>query len=202
MFLWESFKQLVCRPRPLCCRFRLGCVTLGAYQCGKMLLKVCYKVKKHQTNGLSMFLRRTCAPKDEFRWKVMGLMGLTLLGTFIWDRFCVFIFAPEIFKAAGVRAMKSQRGFEKDKHRDGVSLLLLFFALLNFSLHWDTPCPSSSTPSPSASPLCRRPWWTLPRRRPSKTTWSLSSSPWARLSQKPKSRLTRWKWKRGWSGDL
>lgn len=39
--------------------------------------------------------------KDEFRWKVMGLVGLTLMGTFIWDRFCVLIFAPEIFKAVG-----------------------------------------------------------------------------------------------------
>ena len=29
----------------------------------------------------------------------MALVGLTLLGTFIWDRLCVLFFAPEIFKA-------------------------------------------------------------------------------------------------------
>mmetsp|Transcript_26365 Transcript_26365/g.43010 ORF Transcript_26365/g.43010 Transcript_26365/m.43010 type:complete len:242 (-) Transcript_26365:59-784(-) len=38
-------------------------------------------------------------PNDEFRWKVMALVGLTLLGTFLWDRLCVLFFAPEIFKA-------------------------------------------------------------------------------------------------------
>ena len=29
----------------------------------------------------------------------MGLVGMTLAGTFIWDRFCVYLFASEIFKA-------------------------------------------------------------------------------------------------------
>ncbi|CAJ1410917.1 unnamed protein product [Effrenium voratum] len=38
-------------------------------------------------------------PSDEFRWKVMSLVGLTLVGTFVWDRLCIFFFAPEIFKA-------------------------------------------------------------------------------------------------------
>eukprot|EP00930_Biecheleria_cincta_P038547 TRINITY_DN26478_c0_g1_i1.p1 TRINITY_DN26478_c0_g1~~TRINITY_DN26478_c0_g1_i1.p1 ORF type:complete len:1488 (+),score=365.22 TRINITY_DN26478_c0_g1_i1:27-4466(+) len=38
-------------------------------------------------------------PNDHFRWTIMSLVGLTLVGTFIWDRFCVAIFAPEIFKA-------------------------------------------------------------------------------------------------------
>ncbi|CAK9047768.1 Endoplasmic reticulum transmembrane helix translocase (Complexed with DOR1 protein 1) (Endoplasmic reticulum P5A-ATPase) (Sensitivity to the P.farinosa killer toxin protein 1) [Durusdinium trenchii] len=46
-------------------------------------------------------------PNDEFRWKVMGLVGLTLMGTFIWDRFCVLIFAPEIFKAMVDSAKKT-----------------------------------------------------------------------------------------------
>lgn len=45
-------------------------------------------------------------PNDEFRWKVMALVGLTLAGTFIWDRLCVLIFAPEIFKAASTYGHK------------------------------------------------------------------------------------------------
>jgi len=38
-------------------------------------------------------------PDDKFRWGIMSLVGLTLVGTFIWDRLCVAIFAPEIFNA-------------------------------------------------------------------------------------------------------
>lgn len=46
-------------------------------------------------------------PNDEFRWKVMALVGLTLLGTFLWDRLCVLFFAPEIFKAMVDSAKKT-----------------------------------------------------------------------------------------------
>jgi len=38
-------------------------------------------------------------PSDVFRWKVMGLVCLTIGGTFAWDRFCVLIFAPQHFRA-------------------------------------------------------------------------------------------------------
>eukprot|EP00747_Dinoflagellata_sp_TGD_P067843 gnl/TRDRNA2_/TRDRNA2_155465_c2_seq1.p1 gnl/TRDRNA2_/TRDRNA2_155465_c2~~gnl/TRDRNA2_/TRDRNA2_155465_c2_seq1.p1 ORF type:complete len:370 (+),score=67.16 gnl/TRDRNA2_/TRDRNA2_155465_c2_seq1:35-1111(+) len=38
-------------------------------------------------------------PSDVFRWKVMGLVGCTLVGTFVWDRLCCAIFAPEVFRA-------------------------------------------------------------------------------------------------------
>jgi len=38
-------------------------------------------------------------PNDEFRFKVMGLVFMSLAGTFIWDRLCVAIFSPEIMKA-------------------------------------------------------------------------------------------------------
>ena len=55
---------------------------------------------------VSLFKIVTCSSlsttaEDEFRWKVMALVGLTLLGTFLWDRLCVLFFAPEIFKAMG-----------------------------------------------------------------------------------------------------
>merc|ERR1712008_381530 len=38
-------------------------------------------------------------PSDEFRWKVMSLVFMSLGGTFIWDRLCIAIFAPEIMAA-------------------------------------------------------------------------------------------------------
>mmetsp|Transcript_7558 Transcript_7558/g.19198 ORF Transcript_7558/g.19198 Transcript_7558/m.19198 type:complete len:1480 (-) Transcript_7558:51-4490(-) len=38
-------------------------------------------------------------PSDHFRWAIMGLVMATLAGTFVWDRLCVAIFAPEIFRA-------------------------------------------------------------------------------------------------------
>eukprot|EP00928_Gymnodinium_smaydae_P020651 TRINITY_DN17989_c0_g1_i1.p1 TRINITY_DN17989_c0_g1~~TRINITY_DN17989_c0_g1_i1.p1 ORF type:complete len:1587 (+),score=333.95 TRINITY_DN17989_c0_g1_i1:53-4813(+) len=38
-------------------------------------------------------------PNDEFRWKVMALVFMSLGGTFIWDRICIAIFAPDIMKA-------------------------------------------------------------------------------------------------------
>jgi len=38
-------------------------------------------------------------PDDAFRFKVIGLVLASLAGTFIWDRVCTAIFAPQIFKA-------------------------------------------------------------------------------------------------------
>jgi cation-transporting ATPase 13A1 len=38
-------------------------------------------------------------PNDEFRWKVMTLVGMSIVGTFVWDRLCVALFAPRIFGA-------------------------------------------------------------------------------------------------------
>ena len=39
-------------------------------------------------------------PDDYFRYKVVVLVASTILGTFLWDRFCVFMFAPKVFKAS------------------------------------------------------------------------------------------------------
>jgi len=36
-------------------------------------------------------------PNDEFRWQIMFLVFASLTGTFIWDRLCLFFFAPEVF---------------------------------------------------------------------------------------------------------
>jgi len=38
-------------------------------------------------------------PSDEFRFKVMGLVFMSIIGTFIWDRLCVALFSPEIMQA-------------------------------------------------------------------------------------------------------
>ena len=37
-------------------------------------------------------------PDDAFRWRIMGLVGASILGTFVWDRLCTALFAPEIFR--------------------------------------------------------------------------------------------------------
>jgi cation-transporting ATPase 13A1 len=37
-------------------------------------------------------------PDDPFRWKIMGLVGASIAGTFVWDRLCTALFAPSIFK--------------------------------------------------------------------------------------------------------
>eukprot|EP00440_Ansanella_granifera_P044786 gb/GFBE01048540.1/.p1 GENE.gb/GFBE01048540.1/~~gb/GFBE01048540.1/.p1 ORF type:complete len:1465 (+),score=367.68 gb/GFBE01048540.1/:1-4395(+) len=46
-------------------------------------------------------------PNDEFRWGVMALVFFTLVGTFVWDRLCVFFFAKDIFKAMVDSAKKT-----------------------------------------------------------------------------------------------
>merc|ERR1712216_149421 len=38
-------------------------------------------------------------PDDEFRWKVMAMVTISIVGTFIWDRLITALFAPVIFKA-------------------------------------------------------------------------------------------------------
>lgn len=38
-------------------------------------------------------------PDDSFRFQIMGLVGASLAGTFLWDRGCTYLFAPHIFRA-------------------------------------------------------------------------------------------------------
>mmetsp|Transcript_44325 Transcript_44325/g.73934 ORF Transcript_44325/g.73934 Transcript_44325/m.73934 type:complete len:1591 (+) Transcript_44325:133-4905(+) len=47
-------------------------------------------------------------PDDHFRWQVMGLVGASLVGTFLWDRIIVAIFARPIFQAM-IDSAKSTR---------------------------------------------------------------------------------------------
>ena len=45
-------------------------------------------------------------PSDAYRYKVVALVVATILGTFLWDRLCVMIFAPSVFKAMRQEAAK------------------------------------------------------------------------------------------------
>jgi cation-transporting ATPase 13A1 len=46
-------------------------------------------------------------PDDAFRWKVLGLVGLSIVGTFLWDRLILCLFAPDIFAAMVSEAKKT-----------------------------------------------------------------------------------------------
>jgi cation-transporting ATPase 13A1 len=46
-------------------------------------------------------------PDDAFRWQIVGLVLLSLAGTFLWDRLCTVLFAPEIAKAMADDARKT-----------------------------------------------------------------------------------------------
>lgn len=46
-------------------------------------------------------------PDDEFRWTVVALVGISIVGTFIWDRLITYLFAPKIFNAMLDEAKKT-----------------------------------------------------------------------------------------------
>eukprot|EP00616_Rhizochromulina_sp_CCMP1243_P017602 CAMPEP_0119000990 /NCGR_PEP_ID=MMETSP1173-20130426/64353_1 /TAXON_ID=1034831 /ORGANISM="Rhizochromulina marina cf, Strain CCMP1243" /LENGTH=1550 /DNA_ID=CAMNT_0006952493 /DNA_START=19 /DNA_END=4671 /DNA_ORIENTATION=+ len=46
-------------------------------------------------------------PDDAFRWQVLGLVGASLVGTFIWDRVITALFAPRVFGAMVTEAKKT-----------------------------------------------------------------------------------------------
>ena len=48
-------------------------------------------------------------PDDAFRWRIMGLVGASILGTFVWDRLCTALFAPEIFRVMAQQARAPAR---------------------------------------------------------------------------------------------
>jgi len=47
-------------------------------------------------------------PNDTYRWNVMFQIMLVVLGTFLWDRFVIAIFAPKIFKAMVMEALETK----------------------------------------------------------------------------------------------
>ncbi len=46
-------------------------------------------------------------PDNNYRYKVILLVASTIAGTFLWDRFCTFLFAREVFKASMEEASKT-----------------------------------------------------------------------------------------------
>lgn len=38
-------------------------------------------------------------PTDDMRYTLLSILGVTLVGSFVWDRLCVALFAPRIFAA-------------------------------------------------------------------------------------------------------
>lgn len=49
---------------------------------------------------LNDLIQLTPFPDDIFRYKVVFLVVNTILGTLLWDRLCVFFFAPSVFRAS------------------------------------------------------------------------------------------------------
>jgi hypothetical protein len=47
-------------------------------------------------------------PSDEFRWQVMALVAISVLGTFVWDRLVTAVFAPQIFGAMWSEAKQTK----------------------------------------------------------------------------------------------
>jgi cation-transporting ATPase 13A1 len=56
---------------------------------------------------LNKLIHLEAFPDDAFRWRVLGLVFLSLGGTFIWDRLVTAVFAPEIFAAMVAEAKRT-----------------------------------------------------------------------------------------------
>lgn len=62
-------------------------------------------------------------PNDAFRYKVLFLVIMTILGTFGWDRLCVYLFSPKIFEA-------TWNEFKKTTFKDFIPILMTFAKIL------------------------------------------------------------------------
>jgi cation-transporting ATPase 13A1 len=67
--------------------------------CGIGLLVCAYEVLPSFNTGIGM----VPLPSDELRQVILGLLVLDIMGTFIWDRFCVWLWAPELSKASSAQ---------------------------------------------------------------------------------------------------
>merc|ERR1711871_293167 len=56
---------------------------------------------------LNELLQLAPFPDDNFRYKVVFLITATIIGTFLWDRLCVLLFAPNIFDAMAKEITKT-----------------------------------------------------------------------------------------------
>lgn len=65
------------------------------FLCGGSLIAAAWEFSP----DINVMLHLSPFPNNAFRWKVIGLVGVTLFGTFAWDRFCIALFAREHFSA-------------------------------------------------------------------------------------------------------
>lgn len=49
---------------------------------------------------LNRALKLVSMPNDDFRWRVLQLLAISTAGAFVWDRLCLLVFAPKVFRAA------------------------------------------------------------------------------------------------------
>ena len=49
---------------------------------------------------LNRALKLVSMPNDDFRWRVLQLLAISTAGAFLWDRLCLLVFAPKVFRAA------------------------------------------------------------------------------------------------------
>ena len=48
---------------------------------------------------LNSYLGLVALPSDTARYQLLSILAATLLGSLVWDRLCVALFAPQIFAA-------------------------------------------------------------------------------------------------------
>jgi cation-transporting ATPase 13A1 len=49
---------------------------------------------------LNAALKLVSMPNDDFRWRVLHTLAISTVGAFVWDRFCLAVFAPHVLRAA------------------------------------------------------------------------------------------------------
>ena len=58
---------------------------------------------------MNTYLGLVPLPDDETRYALLAIIGVTLAGSFVWDRLCLALFAPRIFASqiAELRALSA-----------------------------------------------------------------------------------------------
>ena len=85
---------------------------------------------------LNQMLQLVTMPSDDFRWKVLKLLGATTLGALLWDRLCLAVFAPTVFWASLRAGMQMDLDAWWNSTRKTTMWVMTFVALFgsNFSL--------------------------------------------------------------------
>ena len=83
---------------------------------------------------LNSYLGLVALPSDEARYQLLAILAATLLGSLLWDRLCVALFAPRIF-GAQLKELASLRlgDFVTEKTPQRVAMLAAVGAWLYFT---------------------------------------------------------------------